>query len=206
MTTGSGLRELKRERALATLSRAAISLATEGGGPDTVTVDAIAERAEVSRRTFFNYFPTKEAAFTWPLHSTAARFAAALAARPDDEPIWDVVQRAIEATLTSPETDLALVAAAEALVAAAPTLVLAHDWKSHGRHPLEDVIRDLNAEFARRLPGDLTDDVYGQLVVECSSTALRVAARVCAQRGGDPLPHIASVVDMLRDGIRPAQH
>jgi AcrR family transcriptional regulator len=202
----SGWRALKRERVLENLSRAAITLATDGGGPDAVTVDAIAERAEVSRRTFFNYFPTKEAAFTWPLQAMVTHFIAALGARPDDEPIWDVIHHAVEETLTSPDTDLALVAEADALVSASPALLLVHDATASGRLPLEEGMRALHAEFARRLPGDLTRDPASMLVVECAAVALRVSTSLCARHGGDPRPHVASVIDQLRNGIRPARH
>ena len=41
----------------------AITLALERGGSSAVTVDEIAERAGISRRTFFNYFGCKEDAF-----------------------------------------------------------------------------------------------------------------------------------------------
>lgn len=56
-----GLRERKRRETRAAIERAAISLVDELGY-DNVTVAMIAERAVVSQGTFFNYFPTKDAA------------------------------------------------------------------------------------------------------------------------------------------------
>jgi AcrR family transcriptional regulator len=55
----SGLREQKKARARDALATAALELFNEQGFEKT-TVDAIAERAGVSRRSFFRYFPTKE--------------------------------------------------------------------------------------------------------------------------------------------------
>lgn len=53
------LRDRQRTQTLRDLHDAAVGLAREGGLA-AVTVEAITERAHVSRRTFFNYFPTKE--------------------------------------------------------------------------------------------------------------------------------------------------
>lgn len=54
-----GLREIKRAQTEAALVAAAYELVGEGGLA-AVTADAIADRAGVSRRTFFNYFPSVE--------------------------------------------------------------------------------------------------------------------------------------------------
>lgn len=56
-----GLRERKRRETRAAIERAAISL-VDDLGYDNVTVAMISERAVVSQGTFFNYFPTKDAA------------------------------------------------------------------------------------------------------------------------------------------------
>ena len=56
-----GLRERKRRETRAAIERAAFSLVDELGY-DNVTVAMISDRAVVSQGTFFNYFPTKDAA------------------------------------------------------------------------------------------------------------------------------------------------
>jgi AcrR family transcriptional regulator len=58
-TTGMGLRERKRVQTRRRLEEAAIGLALRDG-LDKVTIEAISERADVSRRTFFNYFDSKD--------------------------------------------------------------------------------------------------------------------------------------------------
>ncbi|MFF4398258.1 TetR family transcriptional regulator [Streptomyces sp. NPDC001480] len=55
----TGLRERKRARTHAAISDAAIALFLEHGF-DQVSVAQVAEAAEVSKRTVFAYFPTKE--------------------------------------------------------------------------------------------------------------------------------------------------
>jgi AcrR family transcriptional regulator len=58
-TAPTGLRERKRAQTRHRLEEAAIGLALRDG-LDKVTIDAISERADVSPRTFFNYFDSKE--------------------------------------------------------------------------------------------------------------------------------------------------
>ena len=59
--TEPGLRERKRLATRRAIQVAAVELAAELG-VDRVTVDEISRIADISPRTFFNYFPTKEAA------------------------------------------------------------------------------------------------------------------------------------------------
>ena len=98
----SGLREAKKAQTRHALHRAALELALEQG-PDGVTVEAIAARAEVSPRTFFNYFPSRESAMSVSDPGIAERLAAMLLARPADEPLLD----ALRAVLTERVRELA---------------------------------------------------------------------------------------------------
>jgi AcrR family transcriptional regulator len=54
-----GLRERKKRRTRETIARVALELFAERGYDET-TLDGIAEAAEVSRRTIFTYYPSKE--------------------------------------------------------------------------------------------------------------------------------------------------
>ena len=58
--TQEGLRYRKKLKARLAVERAALELVLEHGY-DAVTVEAICARAEISKKTFFNYFPSKAA-------------------------------------------------------------------------------------------------------------------------------------------------
>lgn len=62
------LRERRREQTTQSIRRAAIELAYEHG-LDAVTTEMISKLAGISPRTFFNYFPYKEAALIPPVLS-----------------------------------------------------------------------------------------------------------------------------------------
>jgi AcrR family transcriptional regulator len=95
-----GLRERKKDETREALRAAAIRLFLERD-PSAVTVNDICEAARVSRRTFFNYFESKESAlFAWDERLTD-EFAANLAARPPREPPFTALRRAMDETMPS---------------------------------------------------------------------------------------------------------
>ncbi|MFC0005147.1 TetR/AcrR family transcriptional regulator [Micromonospora siamensis] len=94
MTSGQGLRERKKERTRQALISAALELFAERGYDQTTVAD-IAAGAEVSTRTFFSYFPSKEEIL---FADTEERLALAFQViddrGPDDEPV-ELLVRAI---------------------------------------------------------------------------------------------------------------
>jgi len=80
-----GRRERKKLRTRRSLQAAAVRLAAERG-LQNVTTEEIAAGADVSPRTFFNYFSSKEEALTSNDSDRAEWLRAALAARPASEP------------------------------------------------------------------------------------------------------------------------
>lgn len=80
----TSLRQRHAERTRAALVSAALELFAERGFQAT-TVDGIAERADVAPRTFFRYFPTKEAVLFADAVAQRDRIGRMLAARPVDE-------------------------------------------------------------------------------------------------------------------------
>ena len=78
-----GRRETKRRETHAALVASAMRLFAEHGYQAT-TIAAIAADAGVAPRTFFGYFPTKEAVLFWPFDVLAANLEDALSEGPDD--------------------------------------------------------------------------------------------------------------------------
>lgn len=81
------MRERKKRETRRALHRAATELVLEDGLA-AVTTDAIAREAGVSPRTFFNYFPTKEAALAGVPEEIVEKITHLVAERPVDEHLW----------------------------------------------------------------------------------------------------------------------
>lgn len=89
-----GLRERKKRRTRGEIHRAALEMVLDDG-LENVTVERIAERAGISQRTFFNYFPTKDAAILGIAPDAAERYAGDFLSRPADEHAWESVVESV---------------------------------------------------------------------------------------------------------------
>ena len=118
---GLGLRDRKKLATRARIHRAAVSLALEHG-VDRVTVEGIAAAADVSPRTFFNYFATKEDAFVGADPSVADRLAAGVLARPAGESTLTAVRHVLVGHLAALEADEELWRMRRRLAAGEPAL------------------------------------------------------------------------------------
>jgi AcrR family transcriptional regulator len=84
VAVSTGLRERKKLATRLALHRIALELVAERG-LDSVSVDEIADRADVSPRTFFNYFACKDDAVLGLDPDASDRQVTAFLARPADE-------------------------------------------------------------------------------------------------------------------------
>lgn len=92
----TGLRERKKQETRAAISDAALRLAVERGF-ENVLVEDIAAEANVSPRTFNNYFSSKQEAIVSRAVDRANRAADVLRERPAREPLWEALTHAIVA-------------------------------------------------------------------------------------------------------------
>lgn len=90
------LRERKRTRTRLMIQTEALRLMSERGYAET-TVEQIADAADISPRTFFRYFPTKEDVVLWDEYDPEV--AELIAARSADEPGAETVRALIHQTL-----------------------------------------------------------------------------------------------------------
>jgi AcrR family transcriptional regulator len=89
-----GLRERKKLAVRRALSSAAFRLAMERG-PENVTIEDITAEADVSVRTFGNYFSSKYEAICALGADRARRIGADLLTRPAGEPLWEALVNAV---------------------------------------------------------------------------------------------------------------
>lgn len=102
-----GRRERKRRQTRERIEQAAINLFLERGF-EVTTVEDIAERADVSKRSFFDYFPSKEdVVFAWQ-DGFAEHLMRAIASRPVDEPVVKAVQYGLTSAIVSAADERAL--------------------------------------------------------------------------------------------------
>jgi AcrR family transcriptional regulator len=71
-----------------------------------VTVDEIATKAQISVRTYYRYFPTKEYVLQVNVDRRAAALRVALAARPADEPPLRSLREALTETIRAEDSEL----------------------------------------------------------------------------------------------------
>jgi AcrR family transcriptional regulator len=168
MNTGHGLRERKKLATRAALSRAALRLAIDNG-LDSVTPDAIAEAAEVSPRTFRNYFSSKEEAIVAGLLHGSDEAAAALRARPAGEPVWESLRQVVPPYLQGAVADRRQIVALTEMVRVSPPL-LAHLLAAY-----ETVSLELAEAIAERTGTDAERDSYPHLLAGVVTVAMKVA-------------------------------
>ncbi len=94
------LRARRSEMMVDTLEGVALRLFEERGFA-AVTVDEIAAEAQISPRTFYRYFPTKDDVLQVVTDRRSEALKRTLAARPGDEPPWLSLRRALEAVLAA---------------------------------------------------------------------------------------------------------
>jgi AcrR family transcriptional regulator len=90
-----GLRERKKQETRRAIVSVALRLACERGGPCGVTVEDISEAANISPRTFFNYFATKEDAILDIDAQRLGRLGALVLARPVAEPPLEALRQGL---------------------------------------------------------------------------------------------------------------
>lgn len=137
-----GRRERKRRQTRERIESAALKLFLERGF-DATTIEDITEAADVSKRSFFDYFPSKEEVVAAWQDGFARELIGAVAAQPEDASIVEVIEAGVNSALRTAIADPQSLALA-ALIRNTPVLC-ARDQLKYAK--LEKKLAD--ALFAR---------------------------------------------------------
>lgn len=182
MKTPPGLRERKKEATRQALHEAAVRLAVEHG-PERVTVEAIADAAGVSRRTFSNYFEGKEQALLYSDQRWLRSLLELLDTRPQDEPPWQALSTTAQSLVSDRAADPRWVEQMR-LLRRHPSL-LREQVAIYGR--AEQALSD---RIENRLPDGPHRDLAGRIMAATFLSALRVAVQQWLQQPDDSLGSI----------------
>jgi AcrR family transcriptional regulator len=189
-------RERHKEATRLSIHEAALAL-TEERGLAAVTVEAIAERADVAPRTFSNYFASKEDALLGLEPDAAGSLVRALAARPPAEAPLAALRAVLIEHMVSKFDPPASGLRRIRVIGGEPQL------KARMAGRFDQLTAGLAEGVAERMGVDPGRDIYPALMVTACAGAIRTA--LLWWSGQDPLPDLRSVLtgvfEQLADGL-----
>ncbi len=183
-------RSRKKSQTRADLAEAGVYLFATRGFDETTTTD-IAERADVSQRTLFRHFPTKEAVLYGDMDDLLAELRVALGSRPSDEAPLTVVRSAVRSLANNFERNRdrrllqARLAATYPSVSAYSRATVQLGWE-----------REIIAALARHLDVDPMHDPRPEVIAGASMSAIRIATRQWSFSDGT-LDYMSLILDAL---------
>ena len=187
-----GRRERKKRETRLALAAAALRLAVEKG-PDHVTVEEISEAADVSVRTFFNYFPHKEHAILGrnPAHLESAL--ELIATAPAEQSPLTTMSLIVHDVLRDLVSEGALSRRGE-LIMGSPSLLY------HLMLSSMDDERQLSEALTERIG----DPLRARLIVSATGAACRVAVELHKDSpGSEPADLVDAAFQLLAQGLDP---
>ncbi|GAA1134974.1 TetR/AcrR family transcriptional regulator [Kribbella jejuensis] len=187
------MRERKKLQTRAALADAALRLALEKG-PEHVTVEEIAEAADVSVRTFFNYFPHKEHAILARNPEQLVRALERMRAAPAGESPLTTMSFIVHDVLRELESDGQLSRRGE-LIMSSPTLLYQLMMSS-----IDDE-RQLTEALTERM-GEPAGSIRPALIVSTAGAACRVVMELHKTAPDRPIPELLDeAFQLLAQGI-----
>jgi AcrR family transcriptional regulator len=170
VTEAVGLRERKKARTREALGDAALELFARHGF-DGTTVEEIAEACDVSPRTFFRYFPTKEDVLFGDSEQRCAALIAVLHAQPPELSPLAALHAAMRAMALDYCNERELLAKRSKVVQGSPNL---RAYKLQHQRGWEDAVVE---ELTRRVrtAGTVVTPLEIRLLTSVSIAALRAA-------------------------------
>jgi AcrR family transcriptional regulator len=187
----ASLRERKKLATRRELRREALRLIAERGYSN-VTVEEIAEAANVSPRTFFNYFPTKEAALFGADPELAEATREAIVHQSPGEPVVAVLRAVMTGQASRVVNEFAELGGdpLEWLARMRASRTDPHLHAAHGAQ-MAAIERSLAEAIAQRLGTTLERDPYPGLLASIATGVFRSSMSFWASSGGTvPLDHL----------------
>jgi AcrR family transcriptional regulator len=174
----TGLAARKKERTRRQLAEAAAELFYERGYAAT-TIDDIVAAVDVSPRTFFRYFPTKEDLVVSLGAMSLDAFLEALRSRPLGEPLQQAVGAAIDETLAAGWEDTTKVRSFLSLLRETPQLRARWLEEAYGN-------RDLMAEVIAGRTGTDASDLRNLIIAGTITLTINTALQAWADQDLEP--------------------
>ena len=191
----ASLRERKKLATRHELRRVTLRLVAERGFSN-VTVEEIAEAANVSPRTFFNYFPSKEAALFGADPALAAATREAIVCQQPGEPVLTVLRSVMTTQARRVADDFAELGGdpVEWLGRMRSARTDPHLHAVHGAQ-MAALERSLAEAIAQRLGADVERDPYPGLLAAMATGVFRSSMSFWAAAAGGTVP-LDRVVDL----------
>lgn len=187
-----GLRELKKRQSRIAMHRAALELVNEHG-LGGVTVEAIAHRAGVSTRTFFNHWTTKESAIIGVLSAGDGEISEQLRRRAEEVGPQQALRRVLREAISSAPNDIELRELKKQVMAKEPRL------HSVSTGNLLSVQTEMVEVLAELLEGEDARE-RAMLAVQIGFAVTRTAFAVSMARGIELAAAFDEVLDRYDEG------
>lgn len=199
----TGLRERKKRRTRDALLHAALDLFTTQGYDET-TVDEIVDAVEVSQRTFFRYFASKEETAFAVQEMVESRFLSELRQRPAAEAPFEAMRSAVLCAWNSIGEAIEEIVSVELhmrtyrMIESTPSLLAAHLGRSI----------DLETEIAEVIAGreglDVRTDPRPRVAVAAFSGVMRATGQLWGQGRDTSVESLRALTENYLDQLGPA--
>lgn len=191
-----GLRETKKQRTRIAIERAALDL-FEAQGFDGTTIDEIAAAADISPRTFFHYFPSKEDVVLADYSTRLQKIVAVLKTGASDDAPWQALRGAFLTVAGDYEAEREQLLRRFRIIQSTPSvaarnLLLQASW--------EDAVTEAVSHWLNVEPNK---DIRPRLLAGAALAAMRASLGFwLADNGRSRLPdHVTYCFDLMQDGV-----
>ncbi|WP_392670263.1 TetR family transcriptional regulator [Streptomyces sp. LN785] len=199
----TGLRERKKRRTRDALLHAALDLFTTQGYEET-TVDEIVDAVEVSQRTFFRYFASKEETAFAVQEMVESRFLSELRRRPAAEPPFEAMRSAVLCAWNSIGEAIEEIVTVELhmrtyqMIESTPSLLAAHLRRSI------DLETEIAEVIARREGVDIRTDPRPRVAVAAFCGVMRVTGQLWGRGADTSVESLRELTETYLDRLGPA--